>query len=180
MEIQNPRILGAAVSHGAVYLVSASQEQVQMLCFQGRSAVSIAGSASDDDDDEDDVFSELTRLSLSSTLSSEVSTKLVRSPRMSPGSGMEKNPGKESKTRRSSFLSEKPFRSVKKSKWESKTAITKKKIVQARLGIKIHQNGTSHETKQKFPKKNSRLTPLSVTLAVTGAAQRLLLILSTL
>lgn len=116
MEIQNPRILGAAVSHGAVYLVSASQEQVQMLCFQGRSAVSIAGSASDDDDDEDDVFSELTRLSLSSTLSSEVSTKLVRSPRMSPGSGMEKNPGKESKTRRSSFLSEKPFRSVKKSK----------------------------------------------------------------
>ncbi|XP_048583175.1 citron Rho-interacting kinase isoform X2 [Nematostella vectensis] len=48
LEIQNPRVLGAAVSPGAVHIASTMQEHVEMLCFKGSSASSVASHSDED------------------------------------------------------------------------------------------------------------------------------------
>ena len=83
-EIQNPRVLGSAVSPGAVYLVSTLHEQVELLCFQGNSCTS-ASYHSDNDDSIFD-FSILSRIASESDLQT---SKLTRSPTWSPGSNKE-------------------------------------------------------------------------------------------
>lgn len=86
LEIQNPRVLGPAVSPGAVYLASTLHEKVEMLCFQGNAAPASVFQP-EDDDDSMSIISELSRLSSPSRRSS----MLARSPSWSPGSARVKS-----------------------------------------------------------------------------------------
>lgn len=86
LEIQNPRVLGPAVSPGAVYLASTLHEKVEMLCFQGNAAPASVFQP-EDDDDSMSIISELSRLSSPSHQSS----RLARSPSWSPGSARVKS-----------------------------------------------------------------------------------------
>lgn len=81
MEIQNPRVLGPAVSPGAIYLASTRQEQVEVVCFQGSSALATVFQP-EDDEDSMSIISELSQLSSPVSRRSSV---LVRSPSWSPG-----------------------------------------------------------------------------------------------
>ena len=87
LEIQNPRVLGPAVSPGAVYLASTLHEQVEMLCFQGNAAPASVFQP-EDEDDSMSIISELSRLSSPSRRSSSM---LARSPSWSPGSARVKS-----------------------------------------------------------------------------------------
>lgn len=104
LEIQNPRVLGPAVSPGAVYLASTLQEQVEMLCFQGTSALASVFQP-EDDDDSMSIISELSRLSSPSRRSS-----LVRSPSWSPGHAKVKSLRGGSVKKSSSFRTARPLR----------------------------------------------------------------------
>ena len=106
LEIQNPRVLGPAVSPGAVYLASTLQEQVEMLCFQGTSALASVFQP-EDDEDSMSIISELSRLSSPSRRSSSV---LVRSPSWSPGAAKVKSMRGGSAKKSSSFRTARPLR----------------------------------------------------------------------
>lgn len=103
MEIQNPRVLGPAVLPGAVYIVSSLQDSVEMLCFQG-SSVATSSCQSDEDLSDFSHLSEMLRSISATSLTSEIG---------SPGGPNDdekmKTPA-NTKKRRSSFLSNGPFR----------------------------------------------------------------------
>lgn len=108
LEIRNPRVLGPAVSPGAVYLASTLQEQVEMLCFQGTSALaSVFQFQPEDDDDNMSIISELSRLSSPSRRSSPA---LARSPSWSPGTAKVKSLREGSLKKSSSFRTVMPLR----------------------------------------------------------------------
>ena len=110
LEIQNPRVLGPAVSPGAVYIASTLQEQVEMMCFQGTSALASVFQP-EDDDDSMSIISELSRLSSPSRRSSSV---LVRSPSWSPGSAKVKSLRGGNVKKSSSFRTVMPLREENK------------------------------------------------------------------
>ncbi|KAK3710123.1 hypothetical protein QZH41_001607 [Actinostola sp. cb2023] len=98
LDIQNPRVLGPAVSPGAVYIVSSMQEQVELLCLQGSSAAA-SSCQSDEDLSDFSQLSEMLRTISATSLASEV---------CSPSRG--KDDPQKAKKRRSSFLSNGPFK----------------------------------------------------------------------
>lgn len=104
MEIQNPRVLGPAVSPGAVYLASTLHEQVEMLCFQGNAALASVFQP-EDDEESMSVISELSRLSSPSRRSS----MLARSPSWSPGSAWVKSPKGGNLKKSSTFRAVRPL-----------------------------------------------------------------------
>lgn len=104
LEIQNPRVLGPAVSPGAVYLASTLHEKVEMLCFQGNLAPASVFQP-EDDDDSMSIISELSRLSSPSRRSS----MLARSPSWSPGSARVKSLKGVTPKKSSSFRVVKPL-----------------------------------------------------------------------
>lgn len=104
MEIQNPRVLGPAVSPGAVYLASTLHEQVEMLCFQGNAAPASVFQP-EDDEESMSVISELSRLSSPSRRSS----MLARSPSWSPGSAWVKSPKGGNLKKSSTFRAVRPL-----------------------------------------------------------------------
>ncbi|XP_022780494.1 citron Rho-interacting kinase-like [Stylophora pistillata] len=104
LEIQNPRVLGPAVSPGAVYLASTLHEQVEMLCFQGNAAPASVFQP-EDDEESMSVISELSRLSSPSRRSS----MLARSPSWSPGSTWVKSPKGGNLKKSSTFRAVRPL-----------------------------------------------------------------------
>lgn len=112
LEIQNPRVLGPAISPGAVYVVSSMQEQVELLCFQGSSAAESSCQSHEDHSDSSQL-SEMLRTISASSLAPEVC-----SPIRHNGDEIPATPPLNKKKRRSSFLSTGPFRtpSMKKRK----------------------------------------------------------------
>lgn len=104
LEVQNPRVLGPAVSPGAVYLASTLHEKVEMLCFQGSLAPASVFQP-EDDDESMSIISELSRLSSPSRRSS----MLARSPSWSPGSARVKSLKGVMPKKSSSFRAVKPL-----------------------------------------------------------------------
>lgn len=110
LEIQNPRVLGPAVYPGAMYLASTLQEQVEMLCFQGTSALASVFQP-EDDAESMAIISELSHLSSPSRRSSSC---LVRSPSWSPGVSKVRSLRGEGVKKSSSFRTVLPLREENK------------------------------------------------------------------
>lgn len=112
LEIQNPRVLGPAVSPGAIYLASTMQEQVEVVCFQGTCALANVFQP-EDDEDSMSIISELSQLS-SPGVRRRSSSVLVRSPSWSPGVKKVKSVLGERVQKSSSFRSIAPLREENK------------------------------------------------------------------
>ncbi|XP_067033704.1 citron rho-interacting kinase-like [Acropora muricata] len=112
LEIQNPRVLGPAVSPGSIYLASTRQEQVEMVCFQGSSALATVFQP-EDDEDSMSIISELSQLSSPAHRRSSV---LVRSPSWSPGVARMKSVKGERVQKSSSFRIIAPLKEKKENK----------------------------------------------------------------
>lgn len=112
LELQNPRVLGPAISPGAVYIVSSMQDQVELLCFQG-SSLAVSSCQTDEDHSNFSQLSDMLRTISATSLVSE-----VFSPTRGDGEQTPMSPNTNNKKRRSSFLSSEPFRtpSMKKRK----------------------------------------------------------------
>jgi len=112
LEIPNPRVLGPAVSPGSIYLASTRQEQVEMVCFQGSSALATVFQP-EDDEDSMSIISELSQLSSPARRRSSV---LVRSPSWSPGVARMKSVKGERVQKSSSFRTITPLKEKKENK----------------------------------------------------------------
>ncbi|XP_015770493.1 PREDICTED: citron Rho-interacting kinase-like [Acropora digitifera] len=115
LEIQNPRVLGPAVSPGSIYLASTRQEQVEMVCFQGSSALATVFQP-EDEEDSMSIISELSQLSSPAHRRSSV---LVRSPSWSPGVARMKSMKSERVQKSSSFRIIAPLKEKKKTSSQS-------------------------------------------------------------
>ena len=118
-EIQNPRVLGPAVSEGAVYLVSTLHEQVELLCFQGN----YCSSASYHSDNDDSIFdfSILSRITSESSLQS---SNLTRSPTWSPMAEKENRGARAAKRSSSSFRTQGVFKTPSMKKFKPRNENT--------------------------------------------------------
>lgn len=138
LEIQNPRVLGPAISPGAVYLASTLHEKVEMLCFQG-SAAPASVFQPEDDDDSMSIISELSRLSSPSRRSS----MLARSPSWSPGSARVKSLKGVILKKSSSFRVVKPL--TEENMWLHRFSIWISEIFSSQF-INFNQAANSNET----------------------------------